>query len=479
MNKKHLLTLIIIVALAGSIGLLVHLHQSRSWQTTGAYIGKPLFKNFPYNDVGKITISDGTNTVHLQRVNNQWIVPERYGYPANFSEISSLLLKLADLKAVQVEEVDPSQRWRFGLLKPNESTNAAVEVVFETDTGKHIATIWLGKMHMRRGPSGSDFESSWPDGRYILPDTNGNFVALVSETFTQIEPKPDRWINKDFFKVNKPKRIQVRFPDPTNSWCLVRENENSDWKLEEAKPNEKLDTSKAHGYNYVLSWPSFNDVLPGTTDLASLGLTNPIVITIETFENFTYTIKVGSKTNEAFPVQVLVSANLPTERPPGKDEKPEDKEKLDKEFQENLKKLKEKLRQEQALSNWIYLVPTWTIDTVLRERHMLLASEAEDKHKESESEAPTEPEEETSSNTSIQLQTTNTQTAQSTPASTSTTPTTPKVITSDIIKVPSAEELKKGAKIEIIKADEIDKYISAQTNNQATVSQSTNSTPAP
>ena len=32
-------------------------------------------------------------------------------------------------------------------------------------------------------------------------------------------------------------------------------------------------------------------------------------------------------------------------------------------------------------------------------------------------------------------------------------------VTSDIIKVPSAAEMKKGAKIEVIKQDEVDKYI--------------------
>ena len=40
--------------------------------------------------------------------------------------------------------------------------------------------------------------------------------------------------------------------------------------------------------------------------------------------------------------------------------------------------------------------------------------------------------------------------------------TTVKPITSDIIKVPSADELKKGAKIEVIKADEVDDYIKKQ-----------------
>lgn len=42
-----------------------------------------------------------------------------------------------------------------------------------------------------------------------------------------------------------------------------------------------------------------------------------------------------------------------------------------------------------------------------------------------------------------------------------------KPITSDIIKVPSAEELKKGAKIEVIKADEVDDYIKKQEAKKA------------
>ena len=37
----------------------------------------------------------------------------------------------------------------------------------------------------------------------------------------------------------------------------------------------------------------------------------------------------------------------------------------------------------------------------------------------------------------------------------------PQPLTSDIIKVPSAEELKKGAKIEVIKAEDLEKLTNA------------------
>ena len=40
-------------------------------------------------------------------------------------------------------------------------------------------------------------------------------------------------------------------------------------------------------------------------------------------------------------------------------------------------------------------------------------------------------------------------------------------LTSDIIKVPSAEEMKKGAKIEIIKPEDLEKAQAAQNNQPA------------
>ena len=44
-------------------------------------------------------------------------------------------------------------------------------------------------------------------------------------------------------------------------------------------------------------------------------------------------------------------------------------------------------------------------------------------------------------------------------------PTPHEPLTSDIIKVPSAEELKKGAKIEVIKAEDVAKQLQQQTSS--------------
>ena len=68
---------------------------------------------------------------------------------------------------------------------------------------------------------------------------------------------------------------------------------------------------------------------------------------------------------------VMVTSHLG--RPKGK---PEDKEKLDKEFKDALAKKEEKLKTEKAFAKWTYLVSKWTIDAFLKNRHELLADKA-------------------------------------------------------------------------------------------------------
>src|SRR5437879_2184934 len=80
---------------------------------------------------------------------------------------------------------------------------------------------------------------------------------------------------------------------------------------------------KASGVANPLSSPGFVDVLPSAKPEA-LGLDKPTVVTVGTFDNFTYTLKVGQKTNDDFPLAMTVSAQFQKERTPGKDEKPED-----------------------------------------------------------------------------------------------------------------------------------------------------------
>src|SRR6266478_5674171 len=249
MNRKQLITLLVLVVLIGGACLLLIRNQNKSWEGANPALGKKLLGEFPVNDVSHIVIKQGTNELNLA--------------------------------------------------------------------------------------------------------------------------------NKDVFKIEKARSVAVTFPNATNSWKLSRDTETAEWKLAETKPGEQLDSTKASGVANPFSSASFVDL---RTNSSSEVMDKSIVV--ETFDNFSYTVKVGPKTNDNYPLAMSVSAQLLKERTAGKDEKPEDKDKLDKEFKDKQKKLEEKLAQEKTFENWVYLVSSWTVDPLLKERSQLMVEKKEEPKKE-------------------------------------------------------------------------------------------------
>jgi hypothetical protein len=381
MNRKQFIILLLVLVVLGIAGLSVYRKQNASGGDNNPAVGKKVLPDFAYNDVALISLRQGSNQVNLVKKNDLWRVQERNDYPANYSEISEFLLKWKDLKVVQSEEVGAADLRRLWLT-PDQATNNPVVVDLKDQAGKGISTLLLGKKHMRKSnrpsPMGDIGDEGYPDGRYVSVGANSKTVALISDPLSNVEPKPEQWLSKDFFKIEKPRAIAVVFQNTTNSWKLTRETETGEWKLADAKPEENLDSSKVSGVSSPFSSPSFNDVQAKSAS-GELGLEKPTMVTVDTFDNFTYSVKVGQKTNDAYALTVNLTADLPKERAPVKDEKAEDKDKLDKEFKEKQKKLEEKLAQEKPYEGWVYFVSSWTVDPVIKERAQLMVTKQEEK----------------------------------------------------------------------------------------------------
>lgn len=374
MNRKQFFILLVVVIVIGAAGLLVRQNSSNSWHGGGEAIGQKLLPNLPINDITQIAIKSGTGSVTLERVNNLWRVHERADYPANFSQISEMLMKFSDLKVAQNEDAGPSQMARFELLPPGVGQDTGTYIEFKDQNGKSLGSLLLGKKHMKKPASNSQFggmdADGWPDGRYVMLSSDTKSVALISDPLESVQAKPEQWLSKDFLTVEKPRSIAVQYPVATNSWKLTRASETNDWQLADAKTGEKLDSSKISSVTSPFSSPSFNDVAPLTAGNAA----SNTVVTVETFDGFTYTADVRPKQDDNVPVSFAITANLPAARTPAKDEKiderADDKAKL--EFQTQQKTLADKLAKEQAFTNWIYQMPSYSLDEILKTRQQLM-----------------------------------------------------------------------------------------------------------
>lgn len=380
MNSKQLTLLVLLCVVLGGLGWLAWNKQNDVYSESAAQLGEKLLPNFPLNDVTQITIRQPSNTIALIKKDDVWVVSDRGDYPANFSNISDLLKKFWESKVAKPVKVGPSRLPQLELIGPDKGSGTLVE--FKAKDGKAIPSVLLGAKTMREaGAEAAAFGGgAFPNGRYVMVGGDPKHVALITETFATADGKTDEWLNKDWFKVEKIKSVSVVSTNATNNFKVLRDSETADWKLADAKGEEKLDNAKAGGVFTALSSPSFQDVSTnGNAD--AIGLAKPpITATIETFDGFTYTVKVGNTSGEGDDryFQIGMTGNFPKDRTPGKDEKPEDKAKLDKEFADNLKKLEERLKADLAYTKRSYVVSKWTIDPLLKERKDLLAEKKEE-----------------------------------------------------------------------------------------------------
>jgi hypothetical protein len=384
MKSKQLTILVLAALVLGGGGLLVLKNRQAEFTESKGNVGGVVLGAFDVNAVAGLRLTQGTNAVNITKAGDDWVVKERGGYPANFDEVRSFVRKLAELKVTQPVKVGASRLPMLELTK-----DAGTFVEFLDKDGKALKSVTLGKqLSAAGGNDNSPFGGGggMPNGRYLQTGAGPETVVVVNDPLSSAKTDASEWIAKEFIKVEQPVSVVVAGTTATNRFSLTRTNEFGDWTLADAQPGEDLDKNKLYSFNSLLSSPSFNDLVLAP-DLAKLGLDQPTKATIKTAGGFTYEVKLGVADGDNYPLQVSVSADLKKQREAGKNEKPEDKAKLDKEFADKLSKLDEKLKAEQAFAKWTYTVSKWTVDALLKGRGELLAEKKAEEKKPSGAEA--------------------------------------------------------------------------------------------
>ena len=372
MKGKQLAIVLVLLVVVGGIALFLNHRNSASWSETATTTsGKVL--DFPLNDVSHVTIKEAGAELNLAKKDEVWTVKERADYPADFAKVSALIRKLWELKPVQDLKVGPSQLARLQLTEPAPGSTSGTLLDLKGASEKRLAALLLGKKNLRNPDQPASEGGGFAVGRYVMGQDGSNRVFLVSDTFEEIEMKPEQWLNRDFIKIENAKSITVAGVTPGMNWTISRDAAASPWKLADAKPGEDMDAGKVSSVASHLSAANFADVLPPDAPAPETGLDKPSTVRVDTFDNFVYEWRIGKLTGENYPVLVSVKADLPKERTPAADEKPEDKARLDQEFQTKQKQLTDKLATEQKLQARPYLIAKFTIDQLLKDRASLLA----------------------------------------------------------------------------------------------------------
>lgn len=377
MNRKQFLWLILAVVVLGGAGLAMFWQDLTAYRDSGAKIGAHLLPQMKVGDVAKLRLQDANGEVTLAVKDKVWRVEQRGGYPADFSEISGLILKLLDAKVVQSEAVGASLHGRLNLLAPGKSGNSGAKegtgtlVELSDAAGKVLASMVLGKVSLKKDPMNPlpNAKDGVPAGRHVLVAGKGDNVFVVGDPLEKAVAQPGAWLAKDFFKVERIKTLQVA---GDAGWKISRDEEWSQWKF--AGSGGQLDPSAAVSANNALTALAFSDVILDD----KTGTENVTTVTAETFDNLTYVIKLAPHAGGDHVLRYSVAGEPPKTRKPelnGKTpEKAEDAAKRDKEFAEARQRLEARILLEQARSQWAYVVPGKQVAPLLLKREQLVAA---------------------------------------------------------------------------------------------------------
>jgi Domain of unknown function (DUF4340) len=341
LNARVAAILVVLLAVLGGAALLYQREQGARRPDNAATLGRTLLKDLKAADIATIRIVEPKATLTVQRKDDRWVIAERADFPADTGKVREFVLKVIGLKIGQSEPLGEKDRARLNL------DPSGTRVEFKAADGKDLGVFTVGRKYFKREVDNPD--KAIPDGRFVALPGDAGTAYLVGDPLTQAAAKSAEWIDRESFKVEKVKTLEVRYP-AGGAWRIERSGDNAEWKLAGAKSGEKLDISRANAASYSLQLLELADV--ASKDVTDTGLDKPTTVDATTLEGLSYAIKVGKLAGENYYVSFTSSGNH---------------------------KAQDKAAREKMLSQHVLLIPKSKLEDTLKPRAELLEKSTQQK----------------------------------------------------------------------------------------------------
>jgi len=314
-------------------------------------------------NIHSIVIGHGKDEIKIERQENQFVIVNKSGYPADPKQINDLITKALDIKTVELFTSDPKNHED---LEVTEEKARNVVKFFKAD-GSLLTGVIIGK----------SLESG--QGAYVRL-ASGNEVYLATET-PWFRTRAVEYVNQEIASVKREDIRVVTVTSPEGSYTLRTEKAGSDVVVMDNLPaDKKLKDSDAKSVLTALQGLRFDDV-NAPAQIEGLAFDRKYVARLE--DSTEYTLELAKKGDKTYLKVRAVYTNP-------------DKVTINPNQQDSPEELKKKeailLAQENAQrfalrhKDWVYEIPDWKANYLMKAQADLL--EAKEKPAEVKVETP-------------------------------------------------------------------------------------------
>lgn len=365
MKTNHLLALAVVAVVAVGGAVAVSLSGGPD-NDAGPAASERLFPALAsqLNDVSQVVIQRKDETVTLAKKDGNWVVAEKYDYPAAFDKVRKLLVDLAELRPLEQKTSTPSLFPELQLEDLSQPDAKSVLVTIKGPNGQDVLATYVGKERFGRGGTAND--------AVYIRKANENQTWLAKGKLS-LDKGPVSWLDRLLADVprERVKTVTVTQPDGTAVTVSRAKPEDKDFTLADMPKGKKAKSE--YDVNAVagpLEHLELDDVKP----VADIHVPpQPGTSQITTFDGLVVKAELvpsGDQTWVRFSATYAAPAT-----PPSDDDVKAAKLKT----ADDVKKEAEALNAKSQA--WVYKIPDWKLDNLRKKMPDLVEDEKKDEKK--------------------------------------------------------------------------------------------------
>ena len=229
MNRKNFGILLLLAGIFVILAV-VGRQQDNAGPIAGDSAGSPFFDGLAddLDDVEQILIdgAGGERLVSLERVESDWRVVNLGGYPAERSQVSSLLIALGDARIVEEKTANPEFHSRLGVEDIASADAAGIEVALVTAVGDRYSTI-----------IGDRYNNS---ERYAR--ISGSDQSVLIDSNPDIPTDPSDWVVREILDVDagRIQRVEIEHADGESLTMRKESPDDANFSVDDVPADREL-----------------------------------------------------------------------------------------------------------------------------------------------------------------------------------------------------------------------------------------------